>query len=116
MMDSAGASTFCTKVVAPSLCTQSGTSAGRAMQLTSTGMKGSMSRLPTMPQISFMALVPAVCRRKASREHTLPYPVMEQLSVMQHIHTSVKQLDGGPAVPDLTRKGLQSCDKKPEVD
>ena len=79
MMDSAGASTFCTKVVAPSLCTQSGTSAGRAIQLTSTGMKGSMSRLPTMPQISFMALVPAVCSREASHEHALFTPAVDSL-------------------------------------
>ena len=56
----------CTKVVAPSLCTQSGTSAGRAMQETSTGMKGSMSRLPTTAHTSRMHLVPAVCGGQGS--------------------------------------------------
>jgi hypothetical protein len=64
IMDSAGASTDCTKVVAPSLWTQSGTSVGRAIHDTMTGMNGSMSRLPTTAHTSFMALVAAVCTQQ----------------------------------------------------
>ncbi|KAA6417306.1 MAG: hypothetical protein FRX49_02281 [Trebouxia sp. A1-2] len=60
MMDKAGASTACTKVVADSLWTVSDTSAGLAMAVISAGMNFSMSRLPTAVQAWFMVFIAAV--------------------------------------------------------
>lgn len=58
-MDRVRASTLWTKVVALSLCTQSGTSAGAPMQRMRWGTKGSMSRLPMAAQHLVSASVAA---------------------------------------------------------
>ena len=63
MMDKAGASTACTKVVADSLWTVSATSVGLAIAVIRAGTNFSMSRLPTAAQAWFMVLIAAVCKK-----------------------------------------------------
>mmetsp|Transcript_23781 Transcript_23781/g.65366 ORF Transcript_23781/g.65366 Transcript_23781/m.65366 type:complete len:226 (-) Transcript_23781:593-1270(-) len=73
MMDRAGLSTCCTKVVADSLTMALLASAGRAMQLSMRGTQGSMSRLPCSLKHELMAVYAAflTCSR-ASTMHSLP--------------------------------------------
>mmetsp|Transcript_366 Transcript_366/g.877 ORF Transcript_366/g.877 Transcript_366/m.877 type:complete len:235 (-) Transcript_366:399-1103(-) len=59
MMASVGASTCCTNVVAPSLCTQSGVFSGLAIVSASTSTNGVMSRFPTILQTLQKASCPA---------------------------------------------------------
>jgi len=59
MIASVGDSTACTNVVAASLCTQSGTSEGRAMHDTRAGMNFSMSMLSTVLQTVDSAAIAA---------------------------------------------------------
>ena len=57
MMESVGASTCCTNVVAASLCTHSGTSSTLWMHSMRVGMKGSMSMLPThVPTLAMVSV------------------------------------------------------------
>ena len=59
MIDIAGISTVCTKVVPASLCTTSFVSPGLTMQLTTSASTGSMSRLPTTVVASVMHVIAA---------------------------------------------------------
>mmetsp|Transcript_14134 Transcript_14134/g.50784 ORF Transcript_14134/g.50784 Transcript_14134/m.50784 type:complete len:239 (+) Transcript_14134:2515-3231(+) len=57
MIESVGASTCCTNVVAASLCTHSGTSSTLWMHSMSVGMNGSMSMLPThVPTLAIVSV------------------------------------------------------------
>ena len=82
MTASAGASMVCTNVVALSLPTMSGTSAGRTMHDTSAGMKGSRSRLPITPTTRSMAAFAATWRARSSLG--LPVTHFWQPAATQH--------------------------------
>lgn len=58
----------CTKVVAASLCTQSGTSAGRARQDTREGTNGAMSLLLRDPHALSMVVMAAFCKATAEED------------------------------------------------
>mmetsp|Transcript_10132 Transcript_10132/g.24936 ORF Transcript_10132/g.24936 Transcript_10132/m.24936 type:complete len:213 (-) Transcript_10132:251-889(-) len=69
MMDRVGASTCCTKVVAASLCTHSGTSSTFSMHSIRVGMKGSMSMLRT--HVATLAIVSVDFSLTSSRMSTI---------------------------------------------